>query len=79
MKLGPAEILLIIAIILVVTGDSFVPRLGKNLGKGVRQLRQSVGVDNQDKTKVVDKLEDDAAAREINRRVVEQKRSSKAG
>jgi len=78
MKLGPLEIILIIAIILLVTGASFAPGLGKNLGKGVRQLQQAVGGDNKNKTKVVTKLEDDAAAKEINRRVLEQKRSTKA-
>jgi sec-independent protein translocase protein TatA len=79
MKLGPLEIGAIIVIILIITGASFMPALGKNLGKGVRQLRQAVGGENKDKAKVVTKLEDDAAAREINRRVVEQKTSTKAG
>ena len=78
MKLGPFEIILIIAVILVVTGASFVPSLGKNLGKGVHQLRQATG-GNKDKVKVVTTLEDDIAAKEINRRVLEQKRSAKAG
>jgi len=79
MKLGPLEIILILAVILVITGASFAPGLGKNLGKGVRQLRQAMGGENKAKTKVVTKLEDDAAAKEINRRVFEQKRSTKAG
>jgi sec-independent protein translocase protein TatA len=77
MKLGPLEIILIIAVILVITGARFAPSLGKNLGKGVHQLRQAVGGKN--KATVVTKLEDDAAAKEINRRVFEQKRSTKAG
>lgn len=78
MKLGPLEIILIIAVILVITGASFAPSLGKSLGKGVSQLRQATG-GNKDKAKVITKLEDDAAAKEINRRVLEQKRSAKAG
>ncbi|PPD57913.1 twin-arginine translocase TatA/TatE family subunit [Dehalogenimonas etheniformans] len=78
MKFGPLEIILILTIILVITGASFAPSLGKNLGKGVRQLRQAVGGD-KNKTKVVTSLNDGAAAKAINRRVLEQKRSPKAG
>ncbi|APV45490.1 sec-independent protein translocase protein TatA [Dehalogenimonas formicexedens] len=78
MKFGPLEIILILAIILVVTGAGFAPSLGKNLGTGIRQLRQAVGGD-KNKTKIVTSLHDGAAAKEINRRVFEQKRSSKAG
>ena len=78
MKLGPLEIILILAVILLITGAGFVPSLGKNLGKGVRQLQQAVGGDNKEKPKVVTKLEDDAAATEINRRVFEQNRTTKA-
>jgi len=79
MKFGPLEIGIIILIILIITGAAFVPSLGKNLGKGVRQLRQAVGGENKSGQKVVTKLEDDAAAREVTRRTVEQKHSTKAG
>lgn len=79
MKFGPLEIGIIILIILVITGAAFVPKLGKNLGKGVRQLRQAVTPeDKSGGTKVVTKLEDDAAAREVNRRLTEQK-NTRAG
>ncbi len=79
MKFGPLEIGIIILIILVITGAAFVPKLGKNLGKGVKQLRQAVTPDDKaGGTKVVNKLEDDAAAREVKRRVAEQK-NTRAG
>ena len=76
MRFGPLEIGIIIFIILIITGAAFVPSLGKNLGKGVRQLRQAVGGEN--KNKVVTKLEDDAAATEVKRRVTGQKGGTKA-
>ncbi len=76
MKLGPLEIGIIIVIILLITGAAFVPSLGKNLGKGVRQLRQAVG--GEDKTKVVTKLEDNTAATEVQRRVTEQKSGTRS-
>ena len=79
MKFGPLEIVIIIFIILLITGAAFLPALGKNLGKGVRQLRQAVGGEGKsDKSKMVTKLEDDAAAREVKRRIVEQKDSTKS-
>jgi sec-independent protein translocase protein TatA len=74
MKFGPLEIGLIILIILIITGAAFMPKLGKNLGKGVRQLRQAVTPeDKSGGNKVVTRLEDDATAREVKRRVAEQK------
>jgi sec-independent protein translocase protein TatA len=79
MRFGPLEIIIIIFIILLITGAAFLPALGKNLGKGVRQLRQAVGGEGKtDKPKVVSLLEDDAAAREVKRRIVEQKDSTKS-
>jgi sec-independent protein translocase protein TatA len=79
MKFGPLEIGLIILIILIITGAAFVPKLGKNLGKGVRQLRQAVTPEAKSGgIKVVTKLDDDATASEINRRVAEQK-NTRAG
>ena len=69
MRFGVFEIILIIVIILLITGAAFVPAFGKNLGKGVKQLRHAVGGgDKTDKPKVVSKLEDGEAAREVNRR-----------
>jgi sec-independent protein translocase protein TatA len=79
MRFGPLEIIIIIVIILIITGAAFIPALGKNLGKGVRQLREAVGGDKEDKPEVVTKLEDDAAAIEVKRRIAAQKNGTKTG
>ena len=42
MKLGPGELILIIAIILIVTGASFAPKLARMLGRGVRKAREGL-------------------------------------
>ncbi|MEL7562916.1 twin-arginine translocase TatA/TatE family subunit [Dehalogenimonas sp. 4OHTPN] len=78
MRFGPLEIIIIIAIVLIITGAAFAPSLGRNLGKGVKQLRQAVGGDDK-KTKVIKTLSDDATAVEVKRRVAEQKGSAKSG
>jgi len=78
MRFGPLEIIIVIIIILAITGAAFAPSLGKNLGKGVRQLRQAVGgKDKTDQSKVVTKLEDDATATEVKRRITGQKDGAK--
>ncbi|KTB47639.1 twin-arginine translocase TatA/TatE family subunit [Dehalogenimonas alkenigignens] len=78
MRFGPLEIIIIIAIVLIITGAAFAPSLGRNLGKGVKQLRQAVGGDDK-KTKVIKTLSDGATAVEVKRRVAEQKSSAKSG
>ena len=46
MKLGPLEIILIIAVILIITGASFAPKLGKLLGRGVKKAREGLKADS---------------------------------
>lgn len=41
MKLGPGEIILIVAVALVVFGPSRLPELGRAIGKGIGELRQA--------------------------------------
>ena len=46
MKLGPLEIILIIAIILIITGASFAPKLGKLMGQGIKKAREGLKTDS---------------------------------
>ena len=41
-NLGPGELLLILAIALVVLGPKKLPEVGRSLGKGMREFKQSV-------------------------------------
>ena len=69
MRFGVFEIILIVVIVLLITGAAFAPKLGKNLGKGVKQLRQALGGEEKSgDPEVITRLEDGEAAREINRR-----------
>jgi sec-independent protein translocase protein TatA len=40
--LGPGELLLILAIALVVVGPKKLPQVGRSLGKGLREFKDSV-------------------------------------
>ena len=54
-NLGPGELLLILAIALVVLGPKKLPEVGRSLGKGMREFKQSVsnmaGTDDDDDAK----------------------------
>ncbi len=41
-NLGPGELLLILAIALVVLGPKKLPEVGKSLGKGMREFKDSL-------------------------------------
>lgn len=54
-NLGPGELLLILAIALVVLGPKKLPEVGRSLGKGMREFKQSLSSmtvdDDEDDTK----------------------------
>jgi sec-independent protein translocase protein TatA len=41
-NLGPGELILILAIALVVLGPKKLPEVGRSLGKGMREFKESV-------------------------------------
>ncbi len=45
--LGPAEILLVLVVVLLVFGGSRVAELGGALGKGVREFRKTISEDDE--------------------------------
>lgn len=63
-NLGPGELLLILAIALVVLGPKKLPEVGRSLGRGMREFKESLsdmgGGDNDD--------DDDDADRALGRR-----------
>jgi len=54
-NLGPGELLLILAIALVVLGPKKLPEVGRSLGKGMREFKESIS-----NMSVSDDDEDDA-------------------
>jgi sec-independent protein translocase protein TatA len=47
--LGPWEILILLAIVLLVFGPKRLPALGRSMGRGIRELRDSFGSIGEDK------------------------------
>jgi sec-independent protein translocase protein TatA len=60
---GPLEIVIILVIVLVIFGPKRLPDLGRSLGKGMREFKDSVtGKDNELPEGNVEKPEPTAAA-----------------
>ncbi|MDX6707407.1 MAG: sec-independent protein translocase protein TatA [Solirubrobacteraceae bacterium] len=41
-NIGPMELILVLAIALIVLGPKKLPEVGKSLGKGMREFKQSI-------------------------------------
>lgn len=59
-SIGPWELLLVLAIVLVIFGPKRLPGLGKQLGRGMREFKESItgdrgGDDDDDEDDDVDK------------------------
>jgi sec-independent protein translocase protein TatA len=53
-NIGPLEIIILLVIVLVIFGPKRLPELGRGLGKGMREFKDSVtGKDNDDDQKAL--------------------------
>jgi sec-independent protein translocase protein TatA len=46
-NVGPMELIVILAIALIVLGPKRLPEVGKSLGKGMREFKESLSGDNE--------------------------------
>jgi sec-independent protein translocase protein TatA len=46
--IGPLELAVILVVALVVFGPKRLPELGKSMGKGIREFKGSLALDEQD-------------------------------
>jgi sec-independent protein translocase protein TatA len=46
-NVGPMELIVILAIALIVLGPKKLPEVGKSLGKGMREFKESLAGDNE--------------------------------
>jgi sec-independent protein translocase protein TatA len=61
-NIGPLELVIVLVIVLLVFGPKRLPGLGRSLGSGMREFKDSVtGKDNKDEER--QQLEADARAR----------------
>ena len=47
-NVGPLEIAIVLVIVLVVFGPKRLPELGKSMGKGIREFKGSLTMDDED-------------------------------
>ncbi len=47
-NIGPLEIVIVLAIVLVVFGPKRLPELGRSLGRGMREFKQSISGEDRD-------------------------------
>jgi sec-independent protein translocase protein TatA len=55
-SIGPLELALILVVALVVFGPKRLPELGKSMGRGIREFKGSLVLDDQDEIPVRDGL-----------------------
>jgi sec-independent protein translocase protein TatA len=47
-NIGPMELIIVLVIALLVIGPKRLPEVGKSLGKGMREFKESISGDNRD-------------------------------
>ena len=47
-NIGPLEIAVVLVIVLVVFGPRHLPELGKSMGKGIREFKGSLSMEDKD-------------------------------
>lgn len=47
-SIGPMELIIVLAIALIVLGPKKLPEVGKSLGKGMREFKESISMSSND-------------------------------
>ncbi|HWK26292.1 MAG TPA: twin-arginine translocase TatA/TatE family subunit [Solirubrobacter sp.] len=47
-NIGPGELIVVLVIALLVLGPKRLPEVGKSLGKGIREFKESISGDSRD-------------------------------
>jgi sec-independent protein translocase protein TatA len=59
-NIGPLEIIVVLIIVLIVFGPKRLPEMGRSLGKGIREFKNSVtGDDDQDEAREIERPHDE--------------------
>jgi sec-independent protein translocase protein TatA len=63
-SIGPTELIIVLAIVLIIFGPKRLPGLGRQLGAGMREFKDSIT--SKDKNRDLDEDDDDETRREAN-------------
>jgi sec-independent protein translocase protein TatA len=59
-NIGPLEIIVVLIIVLIVFGPRRLPEMGRSLGKGIREFKNSVtGNDDEDESREIERPHDE--------------------
>jgi sec-independent protein translocase protein TatA len=59
-NIGPLEIIVVLIIVLIVFGPRRLPEMGRSLGKGIREFKNSVtGNDDEDEAREIERPHDE--------------------
>lgn len=65
-SIGPTELIIVLVIVLVIFGPKRLPGLGRSLGSGMREFRDSISGKGDSKRDLDDDDDDDDDRREAN-------------
>jgi sec-independent protein translocase protein TatA len=75
-NIGLPEILIVLVIALIVFGPKRLPEMGRSLGRGIREFKDSVtGRDEEDEPREIERPRVEDAARPLEGEVVHERKS----
>jgi sec-independent protein translocase protein TatA len=75
-NIGPLEIALVLIIVLVIFGPRRLPEMGRSLGRGIREFKNSVtGSDEDDEPREIERPTVDETAKPLEGEVVHNRKS----
>ena len=75
-NIGPIEIIIVLVIVLVVFGPKRLPELGRSLGKGFREFKDSItGQGDEDEPREIERPKADETSKPLEGEVVQDRRS----
>jgi sec-independent protein translocase protein TatA len=73
-NIGPLEIIVVLIIVLIVFGPRRLPEMGRSLGKGIREFKNSAtGNDDEDEAREIERP-DDEPSRPLEGEVVQDRK-----
>jgi sec-independent protein translocase protein TatA len=75
-NIGPVEIIIVLVIVLVVFGPKRLPELGRSLGRGFREFKDSItGHGGEDEPREIERAKTEESAKPLEGEVVSDRRS----
>jgi sec-independent protein translocase protein TatA len=77
-NIGPLEIIVVLIIVLVIFGPKRLPEMGRSLGRGIREFKNSVTSSDEDEPREIEHSREEAreeASRPLEGEVVHDRKS----